>query len=293
VIANTTYLISRRCAQREFLLKPSTITNDAFLYVLGVAAQRFGILVHVFCVMSNHFHLLVTDPGTSLPKFEQYLDSLVARILNVSLNRSGAVWDSTTSYSAVTLIDPSDVLEKAVYVLTNPSAAGLVRTAREWPGLWSAPEQIGGERIVARRPDFFFRKKGSMPETVELELTPPPGFDSPAAFRADLVAALEAREREIAADMASRGRPFLGRDRVLAQKPTDRPISEHEVGTLNPRIAGRDKWKRIEALRALVAFREKYRKALRALRDRVPDVLFPHGTYWLRVAHGVPCEAAA
>jgi putative transposase len=44
--------------------------------VLAVAARRFGIVVHVFCVLSNHVHLVVTDPDARLPRFEQYLDSL-------------------------------------------------------------------------------------------------------------------------------------------------------------------------------------------------------------------------
>jgi REP element-mobilizing transposase RayT len=54
------------------------------LYVLAVAARRFGVLVHAFCVLSNHLHLLVTDPDARLPAFMQYLDSLVARAVNAT-----------------------------------------------------------------------------------------------------------------------------------------------------------------------------------------------------------------
>jgi hypothetical protein len=58
---------------------------------------------------------------------------------------------------------------------------------------------------------------------------------------------------------------------------------------LNPRVAGRDKWKRIEALGRLVEFVRSYRVAWKARRAGVADVLFPHGTYLLRVLHDVPC----
>jgi REP element-mobilizing transposase RayT len=293
VLPGTTYLVTRRCSQREFLLRPSSTTNAVVLYVLAVAACRFNIRVHAFCVLSNHFHLLVTDPEARLPAFEQYLDSLVARALNVSLGRSEAFWASTSSYSAVTLVAPSDVLDKAVYVLANPVVAGLVRSGREWPGLWSAPEQLGSGAIAVHRPNFFFRPNGSMPETVELELTAPPGFDSPADFRRELLVALAAREREIAATMAAEGRGFMGARRVLAQKPTARSAVKETLGGLNPRIAGRDKWKRIEALLRLVDFRDAYRAAWAEMREGVRDVLFPPGTYWLRVAHGVRCAAPA
>jgi hypothetical protein len=57
-------------------------------------------------------------------------------------------------------------------------------------------------------------------------------------------------------------------------------------------VAARDKWKRIEALSRLVEFLRRYREAWRARRAGVTNVLFPAGTYLLRVAHGVPCAAA-
>jgi hypothetical protein len=58
---------------------------------------------------------------------------------------------------------------------------------------------------------------------------------------------------------------------------------------LNPRVAARDKWKRIEALGRLVEFLRSYRSAWAAWRAGETEVTFPYGTYWMRVAHGVPC----
>jgi REP element-mobilizing transposase RayT len=262
-----------------------------FEYVLAVAASECGVDVHVVCVMSNHYHLIVTDPDSQLPKFMQRLNSLVARCLNVSQGRSEAFWDDTRSYSAVVPVSAEDVLEKAVYVLANPVNAGLVRTGREWPGMWSAPERIGSGPTILHRPEFFFRENGPSPETVELELTAPPGFESPDAFREAVVAALSEREREIAAAMAAEGRSFVGARRVLAEKTTTRPSPKERVGGLDPRIAARDKWQRIDAVARLVEFRRAYRAAWTKLRQGVRDVVFPAGTYWLRIAHGVRCEA--
>jgi REP element-mobilizing transposase RayT len=293
VLPDATYLVTRRCAQREFLLKPSRATIDLLRFLIAVAAQRHGILIHAFCVLSNHVHLLLTDPDARLPKFEQFLNSLVARAMNAVLGRSESFWAAATTYSAVTLLSPTDVLEKAVYVLANPVQAGLVRTGREWPGAWSSPEALGTVETVAR-PAFFFRKKKSkLPETAELALTAPPGFPSVEAFRDALVAQLTSRERTIAAEMEASGREFLGARRVLAQKPTARPATEAPIGGLKPSVAGRDKWRRIEALSRLVAFRRAYREAWAKMRKGATDVIFPAGTYWLRVTHGVRCEAAA
>jgi putative transposase len=282
------YLVTRRCAQRQFLLKPSPTTNEIFLYVLAVAASKFDVRVHAFAVLSNHFHAVVTDPGARLPAFEQYLDSLVARAVNASLGRAEAFW-APSSYSAVRLLEPGDIVDKTAYVLANPVAAGLVRTAREWPGLWSAPEQIGGGAIVVRRPSVFFRADGPMPESVELVLTTPPGFDSPQAFRERVMEALTARERAAVQAVEAEGRRFMGARRALAQTHAAHAAVAEPRGGLRPRIAGRDKWKRVEALARLVEFLRAYRRAWSDMRRGVRDVVFPHGTYWLRVMQGVAC----
>jgi REP-associated tyrosine transposase len=84
-------------------------------------------------------------------------------------------------------------------------------------------------------------------------------------------------------------RGFLGVARVLAQKPTARPARGEPRRTLSPRVAGRDKWKRIEALGRLVDFVRSYRSAWKERRAGDVNVVFPHGTYLLRVLHGVPC----
>jgi hypothetical protein len=290
VVAGACYLVTRRCAPRPFLIRPSKTTNDVFLYVLALAVQRFGIQLHAFCVLSNHFHLVLTDPHARLPAFQQLLDALVARALNASLGRSEAFWAPDT-YSAVRLVSPTDVVEKTAYVLANPVAAGLVGVGSAWPGLWSAPERIGGEAYVVKRPKHFFDPKGGLPDEITLHVTPPPGFDSAKEFRDELERALQAQEAEARSRWHARG-GFLGAARVLAQKPTARPRPGEPRRKLNPRVACRDKWKRIEALGRLVDFLRRYRIAWRAREAGKADAVFPHGTYLLRVLHGVPCAGA-
>ena len=52
-----------------------------------------------------------------------------------------------------------------------------------------------------------------------------------------------------------------------------------------------DKWRRIEALSRLVEFLRAYREAWAAFKAGARDVLFPAGTYLLRVVHGARCAA--
>jgi REP element-mobilizing transposase RayT len=291
VLAGTTYLVTRRCSERRFFLKPSPLTNAIFLYVLAVAARRYDVRVHALCVMSNHYHLVVTDTDARLPAFMQYVDSLVARATNASLGRWEGFWGSSASYSAVSHGSPEDVVRKVAYVLANPVAAGLVRRGDEWPGLWTAPDQLGTATLVAKRPKTFFRAGGAMPDSAELMLTIPPDFASALEFQERVSAAVRDLEESHQRELASRNQPVVGRARVLAQAPRDRPASHELRRNLSPRVASRDKWKRIEALLALAGFRRTYREARKARRAGRSDVVFPIGTYLLRVEHGVLCGA--
>jgi REP element-mobilizing transposase RayT len=292
-LPGTIAFVTRRCSERRFFLRPSRATNEILLYVLALAAQRYHVLVHAFCVLSNHVHLVVTDVEGCLPAFMQYLDSLVARAVNASLGRFEGFWASDGSYSAVEPIDPSDVLAKIAYVLANPVAAGLVKRGADWPGLWTAPEQIGTTRLAVRRPKEFFDPKGYLPETLELELTLPPGFASPDGFRSQLAAAVRELEEKHRQEFATQGRRFLGTARVLAQSPFARPAPGEPRFGLKPRVAARDKWRRIEALFRIKSFQQRYRDARASWCSGVHDVVFPAGTYLMRIMYGVQCAGAA
>jgi REP element-mobilizing transposase RayT len=289
VLAGTTYLVTRRCFQRQLLLRPSESTDQIFLFVLAVAAQRFGVRVHAFCVLSNHFHLVVTDHDARLPAFEQYLDSLVARAVNAVLGRWESFW-APASYSAVALQTPDDVVDKVAYTLANPVAAGLVERGRDWPGLWSGPRQAG-QGICVKRPGVFFRAKGPLPDEARLELAVPEGFASAEEFGERVAAALADREERARAALREQRREPLGAAAVVEEEPSSQPKPNEPRRQLRPRVAARDKWKRIEALGRLVEFLRTYREAWRALRSGLRDVVFPAGTYSLRVFHGVRCAA--
>ena len=290
ILAGVSYLVTRRCSERRFFLRPSKETNAIFGYLLAVVAAKYGVLVHAFCVLSNHVHLVLTDVQGRLPEFNRDLDALVARAVNCSLGRWEAFWDRD-SYSAVRLETKESVLEKLVYVLANPVAAGLVRRASEWPGLWSDEKLLRGEARRFERPEGFFRPNGPMPQSAELVLTPPPGFEGDPSFVDGLLDLLRREEDRIRAERGEKGRSFVGAARVRAQMPTARPKGIEPRRNLKPNVACRNKWKRIEALLQLKSFREAYREALASWKKGVRDALFPPGTWLMRVQHRVCCAA--
>ena len=288
VLPGTTYLVSRRCLERRFFLRPSAEINATIGYILAVAAARYGVQLHAYCVLSNHLHLVLTDPDAKLPAFERDLDSLVARATNAMLGRWEYFWDPA-GYSAVALEDPHAVVEKMVYVLANPVASGLVRRAADWPGLWSHPASIGGAPIAVARPSGFFRERGPMPSQAHLQLHLPPGILSGEAFAAKMLDLLRDVEDRTAAAHGATGRSFLGVARILAQRPSAQPPTLEPRRTLRPRVASRNQLTRADALRRLRNFVQDYRVARAAWCRGLRDVLFPPGTYLMRVVHAAPC----
>jgi putative transposase len=283
-----TYLITRRCFQRQFLLRPSELISHIVLYCLAYAAQKAGMLVHAYCVMANHYHLVVTDVHGKLPEFMHSLNSLLAKCLNAHYGRWESFW-APGSYSAVRLVERNDVLAKVVYTLQNPVSAGLVESSKLWPGLISRPEDMLGKVLVVPRPQHFFDPSGDMPELLSLELTPPPCVD-PARFVHDARALQVISEKQHRAEAKARRRKFRGAAAILALRPTDSPKGREPRRQLSPRIACRDKWKRIEALQREQLFQERYRAAWLRFKAGERGVPFPAGTYWMVAVAEQPCE---
>lgn len=287
IIPGRTYLVTRRCAQRQLLLRPSPLVNRIFLYCLAVAAHRHGILVHAYCALSNHWHVVVTDPHGKLPEFVHWLDLYVAKCINAALGRWESVW-SSGSYSAVHLVGLDDVLAKAAYTLANPVAAGLVAEGWQWPGARGGTEGRG-QRVSVRRPHVFFRAGTSLPTEAVLEIAEPPGWEAEQRdpFCRAVTHAVEALEQQSRATLSAEGRSFLGRRQVLAQSPHEVPRTREARRALRPRVACKDKWRRIETLSRLKEFVRAYREAWRQWRAGVREVLFPAGTYALHLHAGV------
>ncbi len=131
-----------------------------------------------------------------------------------------------------------------------------------------------------------------MPQRARLMLSAPPGFESIEEFQARIGTRVKELEQAAATKREATGVGVLGARRVLKQKHTDRPASDEPRRVLNPRVAAQDRWKRIEALGRLASFLEKYLEARKCFCRGERDVLFPRGTYLMRVRFGVACASA-
>jgi putative transposase len=291
ILPGSTYLVSRRCTQRQFLLTPTRRTTAIFGYCLAVAAKHTGILVHSVCVMSNHWHAVVTDPEAKMPAFLAYLHQYVAKAVNASLGRWENLW-STEQPSLVRLLGPEDMLAETLYVVANPVAAGLVKRAERWPGLLC---YLPRHSRSFQRPTVFFRACGQMLPQAELKLTVPPAWSKRGAadFEQRLGELVREEENRVERELAAKGRGFVGPKRVCAQKPTDQPRTREPRRQLSPQVAGGGTGLYQAALAELKAFVTTYREKWERWRNGARKVLFPAGTYALRVFAKVRCAQPA
>jgi REP element-mobilizing transposase RayT len=284
VIPGRFYMITRRCTQRQFLLRPDEETNNAFLYCLAEAAQRCNIAVLLTCAMSNHHHTVIFDRDGTVPAFTEHFHKLLAKCQNAWRGRWENLW-SSEQVCVVHLVDPGDVMRKLVYVATNPVKDRLVEKAHHWPGVNGLVALLGGRTLHATRPRHFFRPGGRMPAAVTLSLALPPELGDPQPLLAELRAQVAATEAAATAERLRTGARVLGRRAILRQSWRACPASTAPRRNLRPRLAARSQWSRIEALRRNREFLAAYREA-RAHWLAGAAAQFPVGTYWLqRFAH--------
>jgi len=283
------YLVTRRCTQRQFLLRPDEATNNNFLYCFAIAAERCGVDILLPCAMSNHYHAVVYDRCGNLPAFTEHFHKLVAKSQNALRGRWENLWASE-QVCVVRLEGLADVVAKLVYVATNPVKDGLVAKVHHWPGVNGLGALLADRPMTARRPAHFFRTGGPMPESATLRLTLPRELGDADEVRAELRARVAEMEQTLADQRQRAGRRVLGRRAVLHQSWRDSPTTHEPRRNLRPRVAARNVWARVEALLRIRDFLESYPEA-RARWISGLAAAFPPGTYWLRRFANVPITA--
>jgi putative transposase len=283
--------ITRRCTQRQYLLRPDDDANNAFIYCLAEAAKLFGMIVIGSQMMSNHHHTIVYDPYGNEVAFRERFHKLLAKCLNVLRGHEEHFWSSEEP-CVVELLTPEDVLAKLIYTAINPVKDNLVDQVHQWPGPNFLRALLKGEPLKAHRPRYFFDPDGDMPDAVELELKLPDDFKgNKDALLEDLRRAIPLVEHHYRTQRLARGGHVLGRRRVMEQDPSHKPNTPKPQQGLRPRYACRFTWLRIAALQRYALWQHEYRDAFKAL-QRGERKVFPYGTYWLKRVANVPVRPA-
>lgn len=287
VLPNQFYLITRRCTQRMFLMRPDEQTTNAFLYCLAEAARRFKIEILMTTAESNHHHTVIFDRKGHCPKFIEHFHKMFARCQNARLGRWENLWSSAEP-SVTALLDRKTVIDKMVYAAANPVKDSLVERATQWPGANGYRCLQANRPLQIKRPNHFFSRHGSMPREVTFELTIPAELGSLETVANEVREGVEQIEAMMRAKRSTTGGRILGRRTVLRQPWTASPTTEAKHRGLRPRFAGAQEV-RIAALQAYRLFLVAYREA-REIWRRGLKAVFPSGTYQL--ACNAPIEVS-
>ena len=109
-----------------------------WLVLFALTVRRFGWHVHAFCLMGNHFHLVVESSRVSLSDGMRLLNGRYAQWFNRKYRRQGHLFGARFG---ARVIESDEYLAAAVeYVLNNPVRAKLCATASEWQ--WSGSQNL-------------------------------------------------------------------------------------------------------------------------------------------------------
>ena len=132
------HVTSRGNARQEIFLDDED--RFGFLETLHQVVDRFNWLCHAYCLMSNHYHVLIETVDPTLSRGMRQLNGVYTQAFNRRHNRVGHVFQGR--FKAIHVEKEAYLLELSRYVVLNPVRAGMVRAAKDWP--WSSYRATAG-----------------------------------------------------------------------------------------------------------------------------------------------------
>ncbi len=187
-------------------------------------AEAFGVAIHAYVIMDNHFHLLATPKeANSLPQMMQAVGRTYVRYFNLRHGRTGALWEGR--YRSNLIESERYLLACMIYIDLNPVRAGMVAEPKDYR--WSSHRHhigLASDKLVKQHALYW-----------ELGDTP---FGREAAYGRMVEAGLNPKTRDELTQSAMRGWA-LGSPVFISkvQKNTPRRVHKSQAGrpVSNPR----------------------------------------------------------
>jgi len=130
--AGALYHVTSRGDRREEIYSDDQ-DRQIWLDTLGRACDRFNWVVHAYCQMTNHYHLVVETVDGNLSRGMRQLNGQYTQGFNRRHNLVGHLFQGR--YKAILVQKEAYLLELSRYVVLNPVRAGMVKRPEEWPWL--------------------------------------------------------------------------------------------------------------------------------------------------------------
>ena len=137
------YHVTSRGNERKPIFKDDG-NRDLFLTTLWQVSERFHWLCHAYCLMGNHYHLVIETPDGNLSKGMRQLNGVYTQAFNRRHHRVGQLFQGR--FKGILVQKESHYLEVCRYVGLNPARAKAVKQPREWA--WSGYRATGGLAAV-------------------------------------------------------------------------------------------------------------------------------------------------
>ncbi len=122
--------------------------REYFVEILQRAVQKYGIEVYAYCIMGNHYHLIISTPEGELTKAMHYIGSSYGSYLRRYRGLTGHVFAGR--YKSLCVEKESYLLELSRYIHLNPVRAGMVKSPEKYP--WSSYRYYIGKK---QSPDWL------------------------------------------------------------------------------------------------------------------------------------------
>ncbi|MEC7524667.1 MAG: hypothetical protein VYE22_32610 [Myxococcota bacterium] len=292
--ARGTYALTTRCVFRKLLLTPRTpMLHQGLTYALARAARKTGVVVNHVSIIPNHVHQVVTSTRRNLPVFKRLFVGEASKLVKAYLREHGFEEPENvfTRTHQMRLVNAAAQLVYLHYEDIQPVKDGLVERVADYPGFHTDPGMLMGHDLVVARPPLHFDPHTN-PEEERLRIGTTPLLAGEIGTRR-VVEHLERARREAERAMGRERRyPVLGAERLKRQHPWAEPASRRKRrrGVAPSFRVVDDHALTIHCKKEVRSFRARHREALEKLRAGERDVVFPAGSYLMRVCYGAEVE---
>jgi putative transposase len=131
--AGAFYHVTARGNERKDIFK-SNRDRSQFLSYLESATERYDAVIHSYCLMTNHYHLLLETPSGNLSQIMRHINGAYTTYFNTKRKRSGHLFQGR--YKGIVVEADEYAKELSRYIHLNPVRAGMVRSPGEYR--WSS-----------------------------------------------------------------------------------------------------------------------------------------------------------
>jgi len=149
------HITSRGNAKQAIFLAEKDFAD--FLSVLCSVVKRYHFILHAYCLMNNHYHLLMETPEGNLSRGMRQLNGLYTQRFNQRHQQVGHLLQGR--YRAILVDKNNYLLELCRYVVLNPVRAKIVKNPGDWK--WSTYRAtIGYQGISCLTTDWILSQFG-------------------------------------------------------------------------------------------------------------------------------------